>query len=210
MFFDHHNERMSLQLWSVLVFNFSSCHLSLSVRLFYKRENMFIILPSFSLCCTWYALSIITWCSRNCCLFPLCIHGVSQNENLERNPSFVSISLIAGFYAGRLYKTIKGSYWKRTAALVSSYSENQQFIELIFSDSNTLPIGGLWLWSSSELFHLRQTFIRCCAISNNGHYPSHVVGNLISTCLPWFLFRLSQICKKIDRKEREQQLKNFF
>jgi hypothetical protein len=28
------------------------------------------------------------------------------------------ISLVAGFYAGRIYKTIKGSYWKRTAALV--------------------------------------------------------------------------------------------
>jgi hypothetical protein len=33
-------------------------------------------LNSFSLCCTWNAFTIITWCFNYCCLFSLCIHGV--------------------------------------------------------------------------------------------------------------------------------------
>jgi hypothetical protein len=32
--------------------------------------------------------------------------------------SLIFLSLVAGFYSGRIYKTIKGSNWKRTAALV--------------------------------------------------------------------------------------------
>ena len=52
--------------------------------------------------------------------------------SVENSRSFFFLaSLIAGFYAGRLYKTIKGSYWKRTAALVDISSERVESIDLI-------------------------------------------------------------------------------
>lgn len=77
----------------------------------------------FSFCGSWNAFTIISWCIDHRGVFSLCIHGVRKEFIGEENKiHFFVFSLVAGFYAGRIYKTIKGSNWKRTAVLVCDQS----------------------------------------------------------------------------------------
>jgi hypothetical protein len=83
MFFDHHIGRMFLPHWSVQVFNFSWCHLLWSVSYSMEKWILSVIEILFSLCCTWNAFSIISWCISNGCLLSLCIYGVSEVNSMN-------------------------------------------------------------------------------------------------------------------------------
>lgn len=152
------------------------------------REHDFL----FSLCGSWNALTIISWCIDYCCLLSLRIHGVRKLIARKRI-HVLMFSLVAGFYAGRIYKTIKGSNWKRTAVLVCGRPlvsiDQEDFSVSIGSD--VVSSSCLYCGIFSEFLHLGKTFIGRCSIFNNDCYSSYVVRYLISISLPWILLWLS-------------------
>ena len=105
------------------------------------------------------------------------------------------LSLVAGFYGGRIYKTIKGSHWKRTAALVRIHSVVYRRViatSFTFSDCDVVPSHCIRRWLLPELFHLGQTLVGCCTILDYAGYTGHVVRHFIPISVSWLLLRLSQ------------------
>lgn len=196
MFFDHHVERTSWQHWLAPEFRSLWCHSLLFVR----RRKAFdsIRWISSSLRGIGNAFAFVSRCSDHGSLFSLRVHGVRQIEYLTYRSIdcfLLFFRLIAGFYSGRIYKTIKGSNWKRTAALVNIHSVRSAVCTTdssLIVDGNVVPWHRLRRRLLLEFLHLGQTFIGSSALFNDVSHSGHVARHFISLGLCWFLLRLSQ------------------
>ena len=98
--------------------------------------------------------------------------------------------LVAGYYSGRLYKTMKGSNWKRTAALVRLCAVRTADLHSVLVDSDTLPIDRMRARFDTQCHHLGKALVGCGTVFYHAVHTEHVAGDIVSIGLSWLLLWL--------------------
>lgn len=89
---------------------------------------------------------------------------------------YVFMGLVGGYYAGRMYKTMRGTQWKKVA----------------FMTSTLYPVVVLGVCFVLNFFIWGKKIFRCRTILNNGRSTIHVVRYCDATCFYWLLFRIQK------------------
>ena len=106
------------------------------------------------------------------------------------------MGLVAGYYSGRLYKTMKGKEWKvRICIIFERFSQASNLsISSIqgcrFPHGNPLPWDCLWHWLLCEPVHLGEALQWSNPLHHHACCCCHVVWYLLASCLPRILLRI--------------------
>ena len=106
------------------------------------------------------------------------------------------MGLVAGYYSGRLYKTMKGKEWKvgkrKCASSLEKLSQTSTFLVqgCCFPHGNPLPWDCLWHWLLCEPVHLGEALQRSDPLHHYARRCCHVVWHLVASCLPRILLRI--------------------
>ena len=163
------------------------------------------------LCNAGDAQSGFAWSSPYCFYIPvsfnklnLPIHWIISNPTILNEKSsqlymsyiifcerYEFMGLVAGYYSGRLYKTMKGKEWKvgQTENFLK-LAFNFSFTGCSFSHGNPLPWNSLWHWLLCEPVHLGETLQRSDPFHNDACCCCNVVWHLLAACLPRILLRI--------------------
>ena len=101
------------------------------------------------------------------------------------------LGVVAGYYSGRLYRTMKGKEWK-VIKFIFLIDSNFLFLESSFLDLYPVPWNCLWYWVFHQPLHLGQALQRCHPLHHNAVSGCHVVWHLTPISFSWLLFWLQK------------------
>ena len=128
-----------------------------------------------------------------------------NNKKSNTYPSHCRV--MSGYHAARMFRTLKGNNWKKTATLVHHILfcflyYNCSFFSPIFLDGLILPGNCIWYWILPQLFHLGSAFLRGSSLHDHAHPSLHVVRYLLPSHLRWVLLWIPEAALWASRENQ--------